>query len=144
MNAARFNQYMGTPNLAASLHFVRGYDVTYDSNTDSDSIEVTLFQFDRLQGWLRARRADKFQIRSRHPRSRRLRLDVPQSGHIRPWRGRHQGKPGIRDRCRYRERRPGTPGGEDGAPAVRRAVTSRELAGQAPRCASGTGAESAT
>jgi hypothetical protein len=45
MNAARFNQYMGTPNLAASLHFVRGYDVTYDSNTGSDSIEVTLFQF---------------------------------------------------------------------------------------------------
>jgi len=42
MNAADFNQYWGDP---ASLHFVRGYDVTYDSNTSSDSIEVTLFQF---------------------------------------------------------------------------------------------------
>jgi hypothetical protein len=45
MDAAWFNQHMGTPNLAASLHFVRGYDVTYDTNTGSDSIEVTLFQF---------------------------------------------------------------------------------------------------
>jgi hypothetical protein len=45
MTAAGFNQYMGAGNLAASLHFVRGYDVTYDSNTTSDSIEVTLFQF---------------------------------------------------------------------------------------------------
>jgi hypothetical protein len=42
MSAADFNQYWGDP---ASLHFVRGYDVTYDSNDASDSIEVTLFQF---------------------------------------------------------------------------------------------------
>jgi uncharacterized RDD family membrane protein YckC len=42
MNAADFNQYWGDP---ASLHFVRGYDVTYDSNDASASIEVTLFQF---------------------------------------------------------------------------------------------------
>jgi len=42
MSAADFNQYWGDP---ASLHFVRGYDVTYDSNDASNSIEVTLFQF---------------------------------------------------------------------------------------------------
>ncbi len=45
MSAADFNQYLGAGKLAASLHFVRGYDVTYDSTTNSDSIEVTLFQF---------------------------------------------------------------------------------------------------
>jgi uncharacterized RDD family membrane protein YckC len=45
MSAAGFNQWTGAGNLAASLHFVRGYDVTYDSNTSSDTIEVTLFQF---------------------------------------------------------------------------------------------------
>jgi uncharacterized RDD family membrane protein YckC len=45
MSAAGFNQLMGAGNLAASLHFVRGYNVTYDSNTNSDSIEVTVFQF---------------------------------------------------------------------------------------------------
>jgi hypothetical protein len=44
MSAADFNLYMGSGNLAASLHFVRGYDVTYDNST-GDSIEVTLFQF---------------------------------------------------------------------------------------------------
>ena len=42
MSAAGFNQYWGD---AAGLHFVRGYDVTYDSNDASASIEVTLFQF---------------------------------------------------------------------------------------------------
>ena len=42
ISAADFNQYWGDP---ASLHFARGYDVTYDSNDASDSIEVTLFQF---------------------------------------------------------------------------------------------------
>ncbi len=45
MSAAGFNRYMGAGNLAASLHFVRGYDVTYDSNSNGDSIEVTLVQF---------------------------------------------------------------------------------------------------
>jgi hypothetical protein len=44
MNAAGFNSYMGSGNLAAQLHFVRGYDVFYD-NPDGDIIEVTLFQF---------------------------------------------------------------------------------------------------
>jgi uncharacterized RDD family membrane protein YckC len=44
MNAAGFNSYMGSGNLAAGLHFVRGYDVFYD-NPDGDIIEVTLFQF---------------------------------------------------------------------------------------------------
>jgi hypothetical protein len=42
MSAADFNQYWGDP---ASLHFVRGYDVTYENNDASDIIEVTLFQF---------------------------------------------------------------------------------------------------
>ena len=44
MNAAGFNSYMGSGNLAAGLHFIRGYDVFYD-NPDGDIIEVTLFQF---------------------------------------------------------------------------------------------------
>jgi hypothetical protein len=44
MNAAGFNKYMGSGNLAASLHFVRGYDAFYD-NPDGDITEVTLFQF---------------------------------------------------------------------------------------------------
>jgi hypothetical protein len=42
MSAAVFNRYWDDP---VSLHFVRGYNVGYDSNTASDSIEVTLFQF---------------------------------------------------------------------------------------------------
>ena len=42
ISPADFNQYWGDP---ASLHFARGYDVTYDSNDASDSIEVALFQF---------------------------------------------------------------------------------------------------
>jgi uncharacterized RDD family membrane protein YckC len=45
MRAAGFNRYMGTKHLAARLHFVRGYDVFYDSTTNRDSIEVTLLQF---------------------------------------------------------------------------------------------------
>jgi uncharacterized RDD family membrane protein YckC len=46
MTAADFNQYLGGGNPAASFHFVRGYDVTYDSISNlGDSIEVTLFQF---------------------------------------------------------------------------------------------------
>ena len=42
ISRADFNKYWGDP---ASLHFARGYDVTYDSNDASDSIEVALFQF---------------------------------------------------------------------------------------------------
>jgi len=42
MSAADFNQYWGD---AASLHFARGYNVTYDSNDASASIYVTVFQF---------------------------------------------------------------------------------------------------
>lgn len=45
MSAADFNQAMGGGNPAASLHFLRGYDVTYDSTSNSDSIVVFLFQF---------------------------------------------------------------------------------------------------
>jgi hypothetical protein len=42
MSAAVFNRYWDDP---ISLHFVRGYNLAYDSNNASDSIEVTLFQF---------------------------------------------------------------------------------------------------
>ncbi len=42
MSAADFNQYWGD---AASLHFARGYNVTYDSNDASASIYVTVLQF---------------------------------------------------------------------------------------------------
>jgi uncharacterized RDD family membrane protein YckC len=42
ISPADFNHYWGDP---ASLHFARGYDVTYDSNDASDSNEVILFQF---------------------------------------------------------------------------------------------------
>ena len=42
MSPADFNKYWGDP---ASLHFARGYDVFYDSNNASDSIEVALLQF---------------------------------------------------------------------------------------------------
>jgi hypothetical protein len=45
MSAAGFNRWNSTSNLAVQLHYIRGYDVTYYSNTSSDSIEVTVFQF---------------------------------------------------------------------------------------------------
>lgn len=49
MSAADFNQTVGGGggggNPAASLHFVRGYDITYDSTSNSDRIVVFLFQF---------------------------------------------------------------------------------------------------
>ena len=46
MSAADFNQAVGGGgNPAADLHFVRGYDVTYDSTSNSDRIVVFLFQF---------------------------------------------------------------------------------------------------
>jgi hypothetical protein len=46
MNAADFNQAVGEGgNPAASLHFVRGYGVTYDSTSNSDRVVVFVFQF---------------------------------------------------------------------------------------------------
>ena len=45
MSAADFNQAMGGGNPAAGLHYVGGYDVTYDSTSNSDSLVVFLFQF---------------------------------------------------------------------------------------------------
>ena len=45
ISTADFNQIMGGANPAASLHFVRGYDITYDSTSNSDRIVVFLFQF---------------------------------------------------------------------------------------------------
>ena len=45
MSAADFNQTVGGGNPAASLHFVRGYHVTYDSTSDGDSLVLFLFQF---------------------------------------------------------------------------------------------------
>jgi hypothetical protein len=45
VNAAEFNRILGGGNQAASLHFVRGYNVTYDSTSSNDNIVVFLFQF---------------------------------------------------------------------------------------------------
>lgn len=45
ISSSDFNQLMGGGNPAASLHFVRGYDATYDSTSNSDRIVVFLFQF---------------------------------------------------------------------------------------------------
>jgi hypothetical protein len=45
MNAADFNQAVGGGNPAATLHFDRGYEVTYGSTSNSDRIVVFLFQF---------------------------------------------------------------------------------------------------
>jgi len=45
ISAADFNQNIGGGNSAASLHFDRGYEVTYDSTSNSDRIVVFLFQF---------------------------------------------------------------------------------------------------
>ena len=45
MTPAAFNRWTGASDLAVQLRFIRGYDVTYYSTTNSDSIEVTLFQF---------------------------------------------------------------------------------------------------
>jgi hypothetical protein len=45
MNAAAFNKYMGAGNLAASMHFVSGYNVFYDNAAEGNIIEVTVFQF---------------------------------------------------------------------------------------------------
>src|SRR4029077_12802119 len=42
MTAADFNRYFGD---AASDHFVRGYQVNYDSNDGSTTIEVAVFEF---------------------------------------------------------------------------------------------------
>ena len=45
VNATGFNQIVGGGNPAASLHFVRGYTVVYDSTSKPDRIAVFLFQF---------------------------------------------------------------------------------------------------
>jgi hypothetical protein len=43
LSAADFNQFMGAGS-AARFHFIRGYTAIYNSNTNSDSITVILFQ----------------------------------------------------------------------------------------------------
>ena len=45
LSAADFNQIIGGGNPAAGLHFVRGYNVTYGSTSNNDSIVAFLFQF---------------------------------------------------------------------------------------------------
>jgi hypothetical protein len=45
VDAAGFNKFNQSATAAADLHFVAGYDVTYDSLTGSDSIEVTQLDF---------------------------------------------------------------------------------------------------
>ncbi len=45
VNASEFNQIIGGGDPAAGLHFVRGYNVTYNSTSNNDRIVVFLFQF---------------------------------------------------------------------------------------------------
>ncbi len=45
MTGADFDQFVSNPDAAASLQFVTGYELTYDSNQTSDSIQITLLQF---------------------------------------------------------------------------------------------------
>jgi hypothetical protein len=45
ISASGFDSYVGTAGTAARLSYVNGYGEDYGSNTDSDSIEVVLFQF---------------------------------------------------------------------------------------------------
>ena len=128
----------GTGDDPASLHFARGYDVTYDSNDASDSIEVTLFQFatpadaaafkaDFVSGGPGKLKADPV-----IPGADDYNSNIPRSGHIHPRRDRDQRQPGVRDRRHKRQRRSGTPGGDDGAPAVCRALTSCGGPGRMP------------
>ncbi len=45
VNAAGFDSFIGTKGVAAQLHYVTGYQITYDSIQGSDSVAVALFQF---------------------------------------------------------------------------------------------------
>jgi hypothetical protein len=45
LDAAAFNEFNHATTVAADLHFVAGYDLTYDSQTGSDDIDVTLLDF---------------------------------------------------------------------------------------------------
>ena len=45
MTGADFDQFVSNPNAAASLHYVTGYELTYDNNQTRDSIQITLLQF---------------------------------------------------------------------------------------------------
>ena len=101
MNAADFNHYWGDP---ASLHFVRGYDVTYDSNDASASIEVTLFQFatpadaaDFKAGFDAWRTGQARKPMPSSPEADDYDSTAPDQGTT-PWRDRDQRQPGIRDR----------------------------------------------
>ncbi len=140
MSRADFNQYWGDP---ASLHFVRGYDVIYDSNDASDGIEVTLFQF-ATPADAAAFKADSMpglQVKSKAdpviPGADDYNFDIPRSGHIHPRRDRDQRQPGVRDRKHKRQRRSGTPGGDDGAPAVCRALMAALSVLVRPKCGQG-------
>src|SRR5439155_20610366 len=45
MTASDFNEFLSDPTVAASLHFVSGYQVGYDSEKGSDRVRLTLLQF---------------------------------------------------------------------------------------------------
>jgi hypothetical protein len=45
MTASDFNDFLSDPTVAASLHYVSGYQVGYDSEKGSDRVRLTLLQF---------------------------------------------------------------------------------------------------
>jgi hypothetical protein len=44
VDAAGFDQLTASPGLASQLHFVAGYDVTYDSSANNDTVEISLVE----------------------------------------------------------------------------------------------------
>ena len=45
VSPAEFDRRAGKQGLASALHFVAGYDVTYDSDSTPASVEIVLFRF---------------------------------------------------------------------------------------------------
>ena len=45
ITSADFDQYFSNPDAAASLHYLTGYELSYDNNQTRDSIQITLLQF---------------------------------------------------------------------------------------------------
>jgi hypothetical protein len=44
MSASDFNSFLSASDAASTLHFQAGYQASYDSNSSSDTITVTLIQ----------------------------------------------------------------------------------------------------
>ena len=45
LTGADFDRYVSDPGAAANLHYLTGYELTYDNNQTRDSILITLLQF---------------------------------------------------------------------------------------------------